>query len=661
MPELTKMQMPGPASERLGGRPPPVEPDVSRSGKRLDIQILRGIAVSLVVLDHANLGPFGNGFLGVDMFFVISGFLITGIIARELDGGHFSFASFYLRRAKRILPAALTTIGVTALAAGWLINSLELADLRQQIVGALTFTTNAVLWTQTGYFDLEAGSKPLLHMWSLAVEEQFYLLFPLILVGLGSRFRLPGIAAILVLSFGLCLYYLAYDPNFAFYMLPTRAWQLSIGALGALVEERVPRRIFRYLVPFAAGIIALLPIWSTGYPHPGLDALLVSLATLAIILARIESRLVARLGRPVAWLGDISYSLYLVHWPVIVFLASAYVGDVPVWLRGVAVVICLILATIMYLTVERRFIRVNSRPWRFAGAAAAVSIVVGSAPFVAAAAAPTGTDFAELRRPNVGFDRACDQPVFAPRAICGTAGDTRVLVWGDSYAMHLVPGLAKRIGKMGQATFSSCLPFLDRAPLRSDIADPEGWARKCIAFNQAVLRYIAEEPSIETVILAGSYASWAKDKTRIWRMRNGQFEQGGSGIEVTHEALLETITRLEALGKKVVLFAPTPAVGTENVGCAERRLTGKFLIGPNTHCVLKTRLHEAYARETTAVLARLAAESGVKIVDPANAICFDSVCHTIIDNVLIYRDSGHLSYLGSEKVAERLKLDFLVK
>ena len=149
---------------------------------RTDIQALRGIAVGVVLLDHFKIGPFHQGYLGVDIFFVISGFLITRILVREIDAGTFSFADFYSRRAKRILPAAYAVILLTSIASAWLLDSIEMASLTKQVWGAVTYTINFVLWSQVGYFDVSAGLKPLLHLWSLAVEEQFYILFPMLLV-----------------------------------------------------------------------------------------------------------------------------------------------------------------------------------------------------------------------------------------------------------------------------------------------------------------------------------------------------------------------------------------------------------------------------------------------------------------------------------------------
>jgi peptidoglycan/LPS O-acetylase OafA/YrhL len=325
---------------------------------RPDIQILRGLAVSLVILEHAAAGLIPGGFLGVDIFFVISGFLMTKLILTDLDAGSFSFGAFYARRARRLLPAAYTTILVTLVAAPALIDPHELRDLAFQAVGAFTFTTNLVLWRQTDYFGSGAGLKPLLHLWSLSLEEQYFLLLPALLVFTPGRLRIAAVAGAVAVSMVLCLWFIQRSPSAAFYFLPFRAWELGFGSLAALSMRagwHLP--LNRTLVTAAAAILLLVPCLAGQGGHPGWPAFVVCTATVVILLTRgvPTYRALASLGL----VGDRSYSLYLVHWPVFAFANNIWLTPLPSTVAALLLVICLVAAEAQYRWVEIPFRRAS--------------------------------------------------------------------------------------------------------------------------------------------------------------------------------------------------------------------------------------------------------------------------------------------------------------
>jgi peptidoglycan/LPS O-acetylase OafA/YrhL len=249
---------------------------------RADIQALRGFAVLIVLCYHSKSGMLAQGYLGVDVFFVISGFVLTLLISADLGQHRFRLADFYLDRAKRLLPAAYVTFAVTALLAPLFLTSSEMADFQLQMVGAVTFSENFVLWQQSGYFGAAADLKPLLHIWSLAIEEQYYLLLPILLMCLPPRWRLPTSVALALASITLCVLYAGRE--LSFYLLSTRAFELTFGSIAALLPagERVERGMRAAFWP-AFVALPLVPAVRAGSVHPGPTAVLLCAATAVLI------------------------------------------------------------------------------------------------------------------------------------------------------------------------------------------------------------------------------------------------------------------------------------------------------------------------------------------------------------------------------------------
>lgn len=633
----------------------------------------------MVVLYHLKIGPTAGGYLGVDVFFVISGYLITTLVAGGIERGSFRLAEFYFRRAKRLLPAAYVTILVTALCAPWFLNQQELRDFALQAIGAVTFTANIFLWQQTGYFEGASDLKPLLHTWSLSLEEQYYMLLPAALLLLPRTLWLRAVIGALFFSLALCVVGGAVKPIATFYLLPTRAWELLIGSAGALIvlvpgvaSHVAGSRVVRALFFPSLGILLVLGALPIGERHPGTDALLICLATLIVILRRHEGLERAVITKGLARVGDISYSLYLVHWPIIALLKNAWVGqeaELSLTLRLAALGTSFAAAHLLYRFIEDP---IRKAPFRYTAALVAKTSLVS---VMLVAIAPTviltskgSVDYSEIRRINHGLSKECEyQSVFELKAECTSGVNPNVLVWGDSFAMHLVPGLVAQLqtGGIIQATRSSCGPILNMGPQRLKNPEPgpnydRAWAERCMEFNLSVLNLVRTSPSIETVVLSSPFNQYVSANwVHVMNAGNGVSVVTPS-IENSAEALHRTVAELRTAGKKVVLIAPPPSSGFNVGACLERLLTGRIRLGATEDCTIPL---DKYRDDQGPVLALMqAAEKlGVPVIRLSDYLCKGETCETMIDGTMIYRDSGHLSHDGSRLLAARMKWAKLIE
>lgn len=430
---------------------------------RPEIDGLRAVAILPVVLFHARIPGFSGGFVGVDVFFVISGFLITSLIVSDLEQQRFSLVGFWERRARRILPALLTVAGFTLVTGWFLLLPADFARLGQSILAQSVFGSNVFFWQQSGYFGPLADELPLLHTWSLAVEEQFYLLFPVSMVVISRfAFRFRGL---LVLTFGVAslaisIWAVEQTPGAAFYLLPSRAWELAVGAWLALQKGHLRASdVIRQVVSFLGiGLIAFsVVVIDPATPFPGIWALPPVLGTAAVIWAdgarlTFVGRLLA--ARPLVFVGLISYSLYLWHWPLFVF--ARYINSTPILSSGwnLAVIsFSFALAYMSWRLVETPF---RKRTWvpsrrKMLATAGAGLLVIGTAGF-----SVDRTDGIPGRLPDSVLtylvedtqrtpnQQACDFNSADAESVelCrfgNTSLDPAVVSWGDSHAEALLP------------------------------------------------------------------------------------------------------------------------------------------------------------------------------------------------------------------------------
>jgi peptidoglycan/LPS O-acetylase OafA/YrhL len=627
---------------------------------RFDIQLLRGVAVLLVVLFHARDSIFSKGYLGVDIFFVISGFLITGMIMRDIDAQRFSFLSFYARRARRLLPATISTLALTAILAFALLTSSQMKAFGAQLLGALTFSANVVLAMQSGYFDSVAETKPLLHMWSLSLEEQFYFIAPVLLLFTPRKFRLGLLVAALVLSLALCLLLMtgptwlpvtaAASQKLAFFMLPARAWELLAGSIVSWIMVRHPILTLPNFVKFSAlASIVLVCIIGFDPLHPRGDAILVVIATCLLLLGKDDWMPSTILTRPLARIGDWSYSLYLVHWPLFSLAFVAYLSQPPALVMAGLVLAALALAWLQYTFVEQPFRhRQTQYPFHKWGAVAAAALMLAFVSTQAMSIQPR-FDIASTH----GLNIACDQNVGPWKDLpeCRTASRPLIAIWGDSYAMHYVPGLIKL--PLVQMTRSACAPIVGAANVSGPYT--ETWASGCAKFSDDVVAAIEGMPSVKFVLISSPFSQVFRNSGQSLLI-DGRL-QAWSHAGADH--FKSTLVHLKKAGKVPVVIAPTPSADFDAGACNERMLERKLLLG-RRDCGFPIDRAARAQDVVVKTLHRIGLVTGVSILDPADAYCSGVYCKTKIGNLILYADAGHLTKAGSQFVAKALGLRDLV-
>ena len=332
-----------------------------------DIDGLRALAVLSVVLFHLNVPGFEGGYIGVDIFFVISGFLITGLIQQRITDNTFRLSEFYANRVRRLLPAILATVAITTAASVVLLQPQMLELFAKSAIASVFSLANFVFYFESGYWDSSAELKPLLHLWSLGIEEQFYLFWPLILLGLfhfGRSSYIVGLLLLFGLSLAACIAYTPIDSAATFYLIPFRAWQFCLGVLALEMWRRFPGGLFLCQVIRSLGLaLCCISIFALGdtASFPGWQALIPSLGAGLVLIASSERQpspwLSNRLAR---WLGRVSYSMYLVHWPPIALYRAYTLSDLNLGVSAALGGLTLLLTVILHYQVERRFYRRNA-------------------------------------------------------------------------------------------------------------------------------------------------------------------------------------------------------------------------------------------------------------------------------------------------------------
>jgi peptidoglycan/LPS O-acetylase OafA/YrhL len=612
-------------------------------GYRADIDGLRALAVAIVVIFHAGVSPLRGGFIGVDIFFVISGYLITRQISTDLERGTFSILGFYERRIRRIVPALLFTIAVTLAIAPFVLFPSELMTSGITAIASILSVANLYLLTSAGYFAADSGTQPLIHMWSLGVEEQFYLLFPLLLAAFGGASRTAARRTTLLLalaSLALCVVLTRYDRDFAYYFPLARAWELLAGA--ALVFVTIPRMPSWIRNVAAAGALLLIGASALRfYPQmafPGFYALAPCLAAMTLIAVGSAGGSAVTTGLsagPLVWIGRISYSLYLVHWPILVFYRMARGEPINAAEAWALVVASVAAAYLSWRFVERPFREkrfLATRSALFAGTGFAGAALV----FIAAllSFAPLATSGSETKR-LASFLTYDDADVYrkgrcflfghrdslsdfnASECLQPASGKPNILLVGDSHAADLWYGLKTEFpnAHVMQATSTGCKPVLGTRGEKT-----------CVDLMEMALGPFLQSSRPDVIILS---ARWiAGDIPDVRR----------------------TLTALAGKAGQVVVLGPIA-----EYSMPLPRLLAQVSAGRDPALLVEARLPEQEKTDRDLGAAVRASEAGYVSIYRMLCSSDGAPCQTITSNVPIQWDYGHLTAQGSQFVARKLR------
>jgi len=643
---------------------------------RPDIDGLRAVAVLSVLLFHNGVTAFSGGYVGVDIFFVISGYLITAIIVREIETGDFSIGQFYERRFRRILPALVVVIMFTFLAGTILFDATQLKALAKSVSATALFSSNILFHLQSGYFDAPSELKPLLHTWSLAVEEQFYIFFPLLLIWLAKSGSKKYTLWLIPLAIFSCIASIAgieFSPSGTFYLLPTRAWEFLIGSILAIhtlphIKQPLTRDILATtgLVLISFSLFAYTP--NTNFP--GIAAIAPTVGAALIIYAGAGgtpwvSRVLS--FKPVVFIGLISYSLYLWHWPLLVYTKYYAITEPQPLTITIMVIATFVLAIISWRYVETPFRKKKILATRHH--LLTVSLLTSAAIAGLGYIVVLNHGLPNRYESDPAHKIATGDPEWKHWEHCENienrlsnnqdlctigrnSGTESFIFWGDSHARAMASAIdlsAKRQGVTGRiATRSACPPLLS-------IDRPNSTA--CYEFNEQVLQYIANKPTIQTVILAARWALSANGTryknesgppVRLIDLQSDR-DTHKTNVEILETGLRRTAEKLQSMGKTVVLVDPVPEVGFD-VPSANfiAQITGR-----DANAIISPRLDEYLQRTkgVTNIFNSLKQDGIVKIINPSAYLCDNRRCKVVIDATPIYRDDDHLSTFGSKYIA----------
>jgi peptidoglycan/LPS O-acetylase OafA/YrhL len=636
---------------------------------RPDIDGLRALAVIAVIFFHSGIPGFSGGYVGVDVFFVISGYLITQLLEESRDQtARRTLATFYVRRMRRILPALLVTCLATAIVAVALFTPDELVNVGKYLAATPVLLSNVATWSErSGYFAPDVRQLPLSHLWSISVEEQFYLVYPLLLIAI-TRYRLPyrrlTLVVLAAVSLALCVWASHYKPLANYFFAPTRAWELLLGATLAIGgTPRIGHRIVAEGLAVASllGIAIAVHLYTARTLYPGTATMLPCLAT-AVLLATGSSPQPALVNRMLSWpplvfVGLISYSLYLWHQPLLTFVGYYRIAPLTPASTAVPLAVTLLVAAASWRLIERP---VRARVFMKSTRTLLVGVGVGSAGILLAGLVLWNSGGFPQRFPpearglivsmNGSPEQVrCVEEVSLEQVregrVCNYGpGDTsaKVLLWGDSHALSLLPAVKALAKEHGMRAYFvakyNCLPvFAPPSPTR---IDPGVDRYGCATFNAAVVEAVARiKPDL--IILDGA---WANPEPPP------HVPDIAAGIE-------QTVSHVGDHARSICVVFAVPklryTVSHALLVARRRHIPDDFLRLSRADALTQ---HLDMEHDVRAIAQR----SGLTVVDPKDALCPTDSCLYKDDDRSLYFDDTHLSAYGALYVASTLEPCFAI-
>lgn len=625
---------------------------------RKDIDGLRAIAVLLVLFTHLEFSYFSGGFVGVDIFFVISGYLITSILIKDINENKFSLINFYEKRIRRIFPALFGVVLISSLIGYFILLPDDYKNFGQSIAATSLFSSNILFWQESNYFDTASKLKPLLHTWSLGVEEQFYLFLPLILILVFKFFKTKltiVILSITFVSFILSIYGAYYKPSTTFYLIPTRAWELLAGSILALnlIPKSINININTFLSFIGLIFITISVLLFDEYTiFPGLSALLPVSGVLLLIYSGNDKNFISNILsiKPIIFTGLISYSLYLWHWPLIVFYKYYIINPIMLNEKILLLITSIIIAILSWHFIEKPFRNRNlfwNRKRIFIFSFISITITFSFGYFLHKTQGYSDRLNNNIRNDILANEKAqkdwqfpvrCDNFKVNPNKIediklC-KLGNKRIkdtLIWGDSHIEMYFPSFRSISNKNPNnhnftiATSGGCLPIRGYNQIKPGYF--------CNEFNNLIFKE-ALKPNYKRIIIGSKWDYYGNGYTNI--------SKDILAIDSIIINLKNDIKILKEKNKEVILILPThryeksPAIQIQKVLLFKKDHIDNY--------IKEVDLNINYIRKK---LKKLIKEINIQYIDPYDTFCKKNKCIYQLDNISIFKDDDHLNSKGA--------------